>query len=45
MLDRPGGLLVEMTDGTADFNADRYRISVYYDVAKVAVNRLDSLFV
>ena len=37
---RPGGLLVEITDGTAAFNADNYRISVYYDLAKVAVNRL-----
>ncbi len=40
LVDRPGGLLVEITDGTAEFNADRYRISVYYDLAKVAVNRL-----
>ncbi len=36
----PGGLLVEVTDGTNDYNADHYRISVYYDLAKVAVNRL-----
>jgi NAD(P)-dependent dehydrogenase (short-subunit alcohol dehydrogenase family) len=40
LIDRPGGLLVEVTDGTADYNASRYRISVYYDLAKVAVNRL-----
>lgn len=40
LVDRPGGLLVEVTDGTAAFNADQYRISVYYDLAKVAVNRL-----
>ncbi|KIH99634.1 short-chain dehydrogenase [Streptomonospora alba] len=40
LIERPGGLLVEVTDGTADFNADRYRISVYYDLAKAAVNRL-----
>ena len=40
LVDRPGGLLVEVTDGTADYNAARYRISVYYDLAKVAVNRL-----
>jgi NAD(P)-dependent dehydrogenase (short-subunit alcohol dehydrogenase family) len=37
---RPGGLLVEMTDGTADYNADNYRISVFYDLAKAAINRL-----
>ena len=39
LVDRPGGLLVEVTDGTADYNASRYRISVFYDLAKVAVNR------
>ena len=40
LIDRPGGLLVEVTDGTAAYNASRYRISVFYDLAKVAVNRL-----
>ena len=40
LIDRPGGLLVEVTDGTADYNASHYRISVFYDLAKVAVNRL-----
>src|SRR5262245_6399813 len=40
VIDRPGGLLVEVTDGTHDYNASRYRISVFYDLAKVAVNRL-----
>ncbi|MEV0374428.1 SDR family oxidoreductase [Streptomyces sp. NPDC050636] len=40
LINQPGGLLVEVTDGTTDFNADQYRISVYYDLAKVAVNRL-----
>ena len=29
-----------MTDGTAHYNESHYRISVYYDLAKVAVNRL-----
>jgi NAD(P)-dependent dehydrogenase (short-subunit alcohol dehydrogenase family) len=37
---KPGGLLVEVTDGTAEYNAANYRISVFYDLAKVAVNRL-----
>ncbi|MBS1694946.1 MAG: SDR family oxidoreductase [Actinobacteria bacterium] len=37
---RPGGLLVEITDGTGDYNAENYRLSVFYDLAKVAVNRL-----
>ena len=40
LVDEPGGLLVEVTDGTADYNATRYRLSVFYDLAKVAVNRL-----
>ncbi len=40
LVDRPGGLVVEMTDGTDDYNASHYRISVYYDLAKVAVGRL-----
>jgi NAD(P)-dependent dehydrogenase (short-subunit alcohol dehydrogenase family) len=41
LLDRPdGGLLVEVTDGTADYNATRYRVSVFYDLVKAGVNRL-----
>ena len=40
LIDKPGGLVVEVTDGTLEYNADNYRISVYYDLAKVAVNRL-----
>lgn len=40
MIDRPGGLVVEMTDGTIEYNASNYRISVFYDLAKTAVNRL-----
>jgi NAD(P)-dependent dehydrogenase (short-subunit alcohol dehydrogenase family) len=40
LISRPGGLLVEVTDGTADYNASHYRISVFYDLAKVAINRL-----
>jgi NAD(P)-dependent dehydrogenase (short-subunit alcohol dehydrogenase family) len=40
LIDRPGGLLVEVTYGTTEYNASRYRISLFYDLAKVAVNRL-----
>jgi NAD(P)-dependent dehydrogenase (short-subunit alcohol dehydrogenase family) len=40
LIERPGGLLVEMTDGTSEYNASHYRISVFYDLAKVAINRL-----
>ncbi|MFJ8621930.1 SDR family oxidoreductase [Kitasatospora sp. NPDC093550] len=40
LLRRPGGLVVEMTDGTAGYNATRYRNSFFYDVAKAAVLRM-----
>ncbi len=40
LIAEPGGLLVEVTDGTTAYNASHYRISVFYDLAKVAVNRL-----
>ncbi|MCE0763804.1 SDR family oxidoreductase [Pseudonocardia kujensis] len=36
----PGGLVVEVTDGTAEYNAENYRLTVYYDLAKVAPIRL-----
>ena len=29
-----------MTDGTADYNADHYRISMFYDLAKTSVIRM-----
>jgi NAD(P)-dependent dehydrogenase (short-subunit alcohol dehydrogenase family) len=37
---RPGGLVVEVTDGTAEYNADHYRINVFYDLAKTAAIRM-----
>ncbi|UQX04033.1 SDR family oxidoreductase [Streptomyces sp. RerS4] len=40
MLRRPGGLVVEVTDGTAEYNADNYRVSFFYDLAKSAVLRM-----
>src|SRR5262249_20553580 len=40
LVEKPGGLLVEVTDGTNTYNATNYRISVFYDLAKVSVNRL-----
>ncbi|WP_448951623.1 SDR family oxidoreductase [Labrys neptuniae] len=40
LIERPGGLLVEMTDGTADYNAGHYRLSPFYDLVKSAVIRL-----
>jgi len=40
LITRPGGLIVEVTDGTFDYNTRHYRISVFYDLAKLSVNRL-----
>jgi NAD(P)-dependent dehydrogenase (short-subunit alcohol dehydrogenase family) len=40
LIDRPGGLLVEVSDGTQNYNASHYRISVFYDLVKTAINRL-----
>jgi NAD(P)-dependent dehydrogenase (short-subunit alcohol dehydrogenase family) len=40
LIRRPGGLVVEMTDGTADYNAERYRVSHFYDLAKASVLRM-----
>ena len=40
LVTRPGGLLAEMTDGTTEYNANHYRLSVFYDLVKSAVNRL-----
>jgi NAD(P)-dependent dehydrogenase (short-subunit alcohol dehydrogenase family) len=37
---RPGGLVVEVTDGTAEYNADHYRVSMFYDLAKTSVIRM-----
>jgi NAD(P)-dependent dehydrogenase (short-subunit alcohol dehydrogenase family) len=36
----PGGLVVEVTDGTAEYNADHYRINAFYDLAKTSVIRM-----
>jgi NAD(P)-dependent dehydrogenase (short-subunit alcohol dehydrogenase family) len=40
LIRRPGGLVVEVTDGTADYNADHYRVSLFYDLAKTSVTRI-----
>lgn len=40
LIERPGGLLVEVTDGTADYNAEHYRINPFYDLAKISVTRM-----
>jgi NAD(P)-dependent dehydrogenase (short-subunit alcohol dehydrogenase family) len=40
LIRRPGGLVVEVTDGTAAYNADHYRVSLFYDLAKTSVTRI-----
>jgi NAD(P)-dependent dehydrogenase (short-subunit alcohol dehydrogenase family) len=40
LLETPGGLVVEVTDGTDAYNAAHYRVSFFYDLAKAAVNRM-----
>jgi NAD(P)-dependent dehydrogenase (short-subunit alcohol dehydrogenase family) len=37
---KDGGLVVEITDGTAEYNATHYRVNVFYDLAKTAITRL-----
>lgn len=40
LIEKPGGLLVEVTDGTEDYNRENYRLSAFYDLAKISINRL-----
>ncbi|KND42613.1 MULTISPECIES: SDR family oxidoreductase [Streptomyces] len=40
LLRNPGGLVVEMTDGTAEYNGANYRASFFYDLAKSSVLRM-----
>lgn len=40
LIKNPGGLVVEMTDGTAEYNSDHYRVSLFYDLAKTSVVRM-----
>lgn len=40
LIREPGGLVVEMTDGTREYNEATYRLSVFYDLAKWSVLRL-----
>ncbi len=41
LIRRPGGLVVEMTDGTAEYNvAYRHQVGFFYDLVKAAVQRM-----
>jgi NAD(P)-dependent dehydrogenase (short-subunit alcohol dehydrogenase family) len=40
LIETKGGLVVEVTDGAADYNAKNYRVSFFYDLTKTAVLRM-----
>ncbi|WP_206324499.1 MULTISPECIES: SDR family oxidoreductase [unclassified Streptomyces] len=40
LIRNPGGLVVEVTDGTADYNGTRFRENLYYDLTKNAPIRM-----
>ena len=40
LIKNPGGLVIEVTDGTADYNRDNYRLSLFYDLAKTSGVRM-----
>ena len=40
LIETPGGLVVEVTDGTDEYNATHYRVSFFFDLAKAAVSRM-----
>jgi NAD(P)-dependent dehydrogenase (short-subunit alcohol dehydrogenase family) len=39
LIQTPGGLVIEVTNGTNEYNAANYRVSFFYDLAKSSVNR------
>jgi NAD(P)-dependent dehydrogenase (short-subunit alcohol dehydrogenase family) len=40
LIKTPGGLVVEVTDGTDEYNATNYRVSFFYDLAKASNLRM-----
>ncbi|MGH9158895.1 MAG: SDR family oxidoreductase [Vicinamibacteraceae bacterium] len=40
LIEQPGGLVVEVNDGTAEYNERTYRNSFFYDLPKAAVLRM-----
>ena len=40
VIKNPDGLVIEVTDGTAEYNAKNYRLSMFYDLAKTSVVRI-----
>jgi len=40
LIKNKGGLVIEVTDGTVEYNKDHYRVSLFYDLAKTSVVRM-----
>jgi NAD(P)-dependent dehydrogenase (short-subunit alcohol dehydrogenase family) len=40
LIEQAGGLVVEVTDGTAEYNDEHYRVSFFYDLTKAANLRM-----
>lgn len=40
LIKNEGGLVIEMTDGTKEYNENNYRVSMFYDLAKTSVIRM-----
>jgi NAD(P)-dependent dehydrogenase (short-subunit alcohol dehydrogenase family) len=40
LIKTPGGLVIEVNDGTAEYNGSNYRNSFFYDLSKAAVMRM-----
>jgi len=40
LIKNKGGLVIEMTDGTKEYNENNYRVSMFYDLAKTSVIRM-----
>jgi NAD(P)-dependent dehydrogenase (short-subunit alcohol dehydrogenase family) len=40
LIKTPGGLVVEVNDGTTEYNETHYRVSFFYDLAKASVSRM-----
>jgi NAD(P)-dependent dehydrogenase (short-subunit alcohol dehydrogenase family) len=40
LIRKPGGLVIEVNDGTTAYNEKNYRVSFFYDLVKTAVNRM-----
>lgn len=40
LIKNKGGLVIEMTDGTKEYNNENYRLPMFYDLAKSSVTRI-----